>query len=138
MARCLLFVLSLVSNCSMSLPAFAAEPVVGRAEAVRAPTAAEVQLAQYLYVDFPRCIESLENDRELAAAELDFLRARVDGYRPFRSFGQYSPAYTADRSWQLALLAAEQRQTELQNAEADLWRQRQAVVATYMERAGGR
>ena len=133
----LMLALSLAATFFASTLASAAEPVVGKAEAPRAPTAAELQLHQYLYVDFPRCIQSLANERELADAELDFLRARVDNYRPFRSFKQYSPAYTADRSWQLALLAAQQRRQDLENVEADLWRQRQAVGAAMMQ-AGGR
>jgi hypothetical protein len=114
----------------------AAEPIAPGVTPSPTLTAAQVQLHQYLYVDFPRCIQSLTNQRELADAELDFLRARVDSYRPFRSFKHYSPAYTADRSWQLALLAAEQRRQELDNAEADLWRQRQAIGAALMHTVG--
>lgn len=116
----------------------AAEPIApGTTPSSPTPTAAQVKLSQYLYVDFPRCVQSLANERELADAELDFLRARVDNYRPFRSFKQYSPAYTADRSWQLALLAAKQRRQELENVEADLWRERRAIVAAYIQQTGG-
>ena len=101
-------------------------------EATLAPTAAEIALSQYLYVDFPRAIQSLANEREIAAAEVALIARGVDGYRPFRSFKQYGATYTVDQSWQIALLAARQRLECLRNDEADLWRQRQVVVAAFL------
>jgi hypothetical protein len=89
------------------------------------------RLSDYLYIEFPRRWQALENGRQLAEAEVLVLQRRVDSYRPFRSFHQYSPTYTADMSWQLELLAAQQRLQCIANAEADLWRERQAVAAQF-------
>jgi hypothetical protein len=94
-------------------------------------TAADVQLNAYLYHDFPRRLQALDDQTMLAEQEVRLLQDRVDGYRPFRSFGRYSAAYTADRLAQLHLLAAQKRLVCLAHAKADLWRQRQAVVAAY-------
>lgn len=125
MARFVSFVVLLATMVAvLSGRALAAEPIAGAVDTHRAPTASEVQLSQYLYVDFPRYVQALDNERQLADAELKFVQSRVDGYRPFRSFKQYGATYTADQAWQLALLAAQQRQQELQDIEAELWRQR--------------
>ena len=83
---------------------------------------------QYFYGDFPRQWQALQNERQYLEAELRALQLRSDSYRPFRSFHQYGATYTADMGWQLELLAARQRLACLANAEADLWRQRQAAA----------
>jgi hypothetical protein len=94
-------------------------------------TAAELQLHQYFYIDFPRRLQAIDDQTTLAEHEVRLLQERVDGYRPFRSFGRYSAAYTADRLAQLHLLAAQQRLACLAHARTDHWRERQAVVAAY-------
>jgi hypothetical protein len=96
-------------------------------------TFAQLQLQQYFYVDFPRQLQLVDNQTQLAEAELALIARRVDGYRPFRSFHQYAATYTVDQQWQLALLAAEQRVQCLQNAQADLWRQRQMIASLYFQ-----
>lgn len=83
---------------------------------------------QYLYADFPRAAAALENERQLAAANVRALELRVASYQPFRSFHQYAATYTADIGWQLELMAARQRLACAENAQADLWRQRQLVA----------
>lgn len=90
--------------------------------------AAQLAAHQYFYVDFPRRLAAIADERTLLEAEVRALEQRVDSYRPFRSFGRYSPAHTADVRWQLTLQAARQRLACLQNAEADLWRQRQLTA----------
>jgi hypothetical protein len=92
-------------------------------------TLTQLQLQQYFYVDFPRQVQFLDNQTQLAEAEFGLIARRVNGYRPFRSFHQYAATYTVDQEWQLALLAAQQRVQCLRNAQADLWRQRQFVAA---------
>lgn len=86
-------------------------------------------LHQYFYVDFPRALQAVANERQLLEAEVQALELRVASYRPFRSFHQYGATYTADMGWQLELLAARQRLACLANAEADLWQQRTQVAA---------
>lgn len=110
---------------ALSLPAasFAGDAVVPALDA-RA-----IALHQYFYVDFPRALQSLTDQRQLLEAEVRALELRVASYRPFRSFKQYGATYTADMSWQLELLAARQRLACLANAEADLWRQRSLAAA---------
>jgi hypothetical protein len=99
-------------------------------------TFTQLQLQQYFYVDFPRQIQWLDNQTQLAEAELTLIARRENGYRPFRSFHQYAATYTVDQQWQLALLAAQQRVQCLQNAQADLWRQRQLIAAIYFSNGG--
>ena len=94
-------------------------------------------LHQYFYIDFPRQLEALQNEKQLAEAELNLIARRVESYRPFRSFGRYAATYTVDHSWQIALLAAEQRLECIRNDEADLWRQRQAVAIAYQVKSSG-
>ncbi len=98
-------------------------------------TAAQLQLYQYFYADFPRALQAIDNQTQLAEGELALFARRVNGYRPFRSFHQYAATYTVDQEWQLAYLAAQQRLQCLRNAQIDLWRQRQAVAAVYMASA---
>jgi hypothetical protein len=99
-------------------------------------TLTQLQLQQYFYMDFPRQIQWLDNQTQFAEAELALIARRVNGYRPFRSFHQYAATYTVDQQWQLALLAAQQRVQCLQNAQADLWRQRQMIAALYFSNGG--
>jgi hypothetical protein len=86
-------------------------------------------LHQYFYVDFPRRLQALESEAQLAEAELALMARRVESYRPFRSFGRYAATYTVDQSWQIAWLAAQQRLECLRNDQADLWRQRTMAAA---------
>jgi hypothetical protein len=99
-------------------------------------TLTQLQLQQYFYVDFPRQLQWLDNQTQLAEAELTLIARRVNGYRPFRSFHQYAATYTVDQEWQIALLAAQQRVECLRNARSDLWRQRQMVAAIYFSKGG--
>ena len=96
---------------------------------VAAVDARQLALHQYFYVDFPRQVQALENEIELAEAEYDLIARRVASYRPFRSFGTYAATYTVDQSWQVALLAAGYRLECLRDQQADLWRQRGMVAA---------
>jgi hypothetical protein len=59
---------------------------------------------------------------------------RVNSFRPFRSFHQYGATYFVDQSWQLELLAAQQRLECLRIAKIDLWRQRQTLAVLYLAR----
>lgn len=94
---------------------------------------ATIALNQYLYSDFPRQMQEVVNQRQLAEAEVRALALRVNSYRPFRSFHQYGATYTADMNWQLELLAARQRLACLATAEADLWRERELAVSRLMK-----
>ena len=121
--------------------ASAAEPIATPAPAapathgVAAIDARTLALHQYFYVDFPRQLQQLENETQLAEAELALIARRVESYRPFRSFGRYAATYTADQSWQIALLAAQQRLECLRNDQADLWRQRSLAAAAFSVQA---
>jgi hypothetical protein len=102
----------------------ASEPVV----AEPLPSAADLQLHQYVYVDFPRQLQMLDNETALAERFVLLQQQRVNGYRPFRSFHQYGATYSADQFAQLQLLAAQQELACLHQRKADLWRERQAIV----------
>jgi hypothetical protein len=123
---------------SVSLAATAAEPIaigVPAAPAKPSVTAIDARafaVHQYFYVDFPRHVQALANEKELAEAELALIARRVDSYRPFRSFGRYAATYFADQSWQIEMLAAQQRLECIRTAQADLWRQKQAIAALYL------
>jgi hypothetical protein len=97
----------------------------------------ELAIHEYFYIDFPRQLQLLQNEKQLAEAELDLIARRVESYRPFRSFGRYAATHTVDQSWQIALLAAQQRLECLRNDEADLWRQRRALAAAYQIESSG-
>lgn len=86
-------------------------------------------LHQYFYVDFPRALQAVVDQRALLEAEVRVLELRVASYRPFRSFGKYAATYTADLSWQLELVVARQRLACVAATEAELWRQRTIVAA---------
>ena len=112
-----------------------AEPIavpIADAPATRSVAAIDartLEMHQYFYVDFPRRLQALENETQLAEAELALIARRVESYRPFRSFGRYAATYTADQSWQIARIAAQQRVECLRNDQADLWRQRGLMAA---------
>jgi hypothetical protein len=111
----------------IATPALAAPAARG----VAAIDARTLALHQYFYVDFPRQLQAIEDETELAEAELALIARRVNGYRPFRSFGRYAATYTVDQSWQIALLAAKQRLECLRDDQADLWRQRTLAAAAF-------
>jgi hypothetical protein len=105
--------------------AAAADPL----PAPQAATAiAELEMQRYLYVEFPRQIQAINDETALAERHVAFLKQRVDGYQPFRSFHQYAATYTADQLAQLELLAAQQAAARLRHHKADLWRERQMAV----------
>ena len=99
-----------------------------------APTAEQLALHRYFYIDFPRAIERVTAERHLAEAELSLVARRLEQAAPARSFGAYGAIYTADLAWQIDYAAAQLRLVCLQNAEADLWRQRQSVAAACLSR----
>jgi hypothetical protein len=115
--------------------ASSAEPIavpVADAPATRSVAAIDARtlaMHQYFYVDFPRRLQALENETQLAEAELELIARRVESYRPFRSFGRYAATYTADQSWQIAWVAAQHRVECLRNDRANLWRQRGLMAA---------
>jgi hypothetical protein len=119
------------------LPAASAEPIaapLADAPATRSVVAVDARtlaMHQYFYVDFPRRLQMLENEIQLAEAELALIARRVESYRPFRSFGRYAATYTADQSWQIAWVAAKHRVECLRNDQADLWRQRTFAAAAF-------
>ena len=113
-------------------PATRSVAAIGNANIAETTSAADLALHQYLYLDFPRAIQALADERALAEAELALMARRVDSFRPFRSFGRYGATYFTDQSAQIALLAARQRVACLADAEADLWRERQAIVAHFL------
>jgi hypothetical protein len=92
------------------------------------PSAVDLQLQQYVYVDFPRQLQMLDNETALAERFVVLQRQRVNGYRPFRSFHQYGATYFADQSAQLQLLAAQHELACLYQRKTDLWRERQTIV----------
>jgi hypothetical protein len=98
------------------------------------PTLAPSALAlhEYIYQQFPRELDAVNDDIALAEHNVAFLAARVNSYRPFRSFGVYSPAYGADQLAQLELHAAVQQLECRRRQKDDLWRGRQAIVAAWM------
>ena len=98
-------------------------------EPVVALTAAQQQLQDYLYVTYPNYLATLAERIQLAEATIDVLTARVEAYRPFRSFHEYSPTWTAEQDTRLALLAARQELSTLRRIEAALPRYHQANVA---------
>jgi hypothetical protein len=126
-----LVVLSSVSSASSAEPIATPVPAAPATRGVAAIDARTLALHQYFYVDFPRQLQQLENETQLAEAELALIVRRVESYRPFRSFGRYAATYTADQSWQIALLAAQQRLECLRNDQADLWRQRTLAAAAF-------
>jgi hypothetical protein len=128
-------VVALLAALNLNIAVQAAEPIAPGFPIIPAtPSVAAIEppvLAahQHFYVDFPRHVQALANETELAEAELALIARRVDSYRPFRSFGRYGATYIADQSWQLELLAARQRLECLRDLEAELWRQRRLTAA---------
>jgi hypothetical protein len=96
--------------------------------------AATLHAYQYFYRDFPRQVQALEYETQLAEADAVYVARRVNSFRPFRSFHQYGATYFVDQAWQIEWLAARQRLDCLDNAQADLWQQRQATAILYSTR----
>jgi hypothetical protein len=90
--------------------------------------AATVRTYQYFYRDFPRQVQALENERQLAEADAAYVARRVNSFRPFRSFHEYGATYFVDQAWQIEWLAAQQRLDCLSNVQADLWQARRAMA----------
>jgi hypothetical protein len=120
----------------------AAEPAASAAGWKRAPNpapdwqtiAATLHAYQYFYRDFPRQVQALEYERQLAEADAVYVARRVNSFRPFRSFHQYGATYFVDQAWQIEWLAAQQRLDCLSTSQADLWQHRQAMAALYLIR----
>lgn len=132
-------IMAIASVCFATAGArISAEPVTSAGPdilpAANAPAMDPQSLAanHYFYVEFPRRLQAIENETQLAEAELALIARRVNSFRPFRSFHQYAVTYFTDQQWQLALLAAEQRLQCLEADRAELWRQRQAVAMMYL------
>lgn len=106
-----------------------ASPTVTRQQAVAAIRNAEQQLHRFSYVQYPRLVKQLDAAIRLAEAELAVSIDRVENYRPFRTFNQYTPAYYAEQTWRLRTLAAQQRLEELREERLDLSRYQRDVVA---------
>ncbi|MBX3434209.1 MAG: hypothetical protein KF847_12875 [Pirellulales bacterium] len=110
-------------------PAFPTESAVVASDAPVTLSAAEQRLHDYLYFIYPQYVAALQDHIQLAQREVDVLAARVKAYRPFESFRQNSPTWTAEQDAQLALLAAEQRLRMLRRIDADLWIYHRANIA---------
>jgi hypothetical protein len=82
----------------------------------------------YFYGEFASQLQALQNERDIANAELDLINRRVESFRPFHSFGPYGATYFVDQAWQIEQLAARQRLQQIDLCEADLWRQRRAAA----------
>ena len=131
---CLFTALVLLNNAptaSSAEPIAAPAPSAPATRSVAAIDANALAMHQYFYIDFPRQLQTLENETQLAEAELALIARRVASYRPFRSFGRYAATYTVDQSWQVALLAAQHRLECLRNDRADLWHQRGLAAAAF-------
>lgn len=83
-------------------------------------TPAQRRLFHYLYVTYPNYVATLADRIRLAEATIEMLAARIDAYRPFRSFHESSPTWTAEQNVRLALLAAENELAALRRIEAEL------------------
>ncbi|MAT72592.1 MAG: hypothetical protein CMJ58_24100 [Planctomycetaceae bacterium] len=92
-------------------------------------TLAQRQLSHYLYVTYPNYQAELAARVKMAQANIDMLAARLEAYRPFRSFRHYSPTWTAQQDTRLALLAAQQDLDALRRIEAELPRYHRENVA---------
>ncbi len=92
------------------------------------PSLAQLALHEYAYVDFLRRLQAINDEIELVELTIAYWTARVENYRPMRSFGRYAATYTADRSARLQLLAAHQELACLVRDKGDLWRERQAIA----------
>jgi hypothetical protein len=91
----------------------------------------------YFYGEFSSHVQALQNERQLAEAELALINRRVESYRPFRSFGRYAATFTVDQTWQIEQLAAQQWLACIEIYEADLWRHRRAVAESLVAAAAG-
>lgn len=125
------------SHASVGLALLAMLAAAGSAAAqtpvARQPiTPASMQLHEFIYQQFPRELEARDVAIALAEHNVTYLLARVNSYRPFRSFGSYSPAFAADQLAQLELHAAVQQLECLRRQKDDLWREREAIVTAWV------
>ena len=124
--------LAVVALALVAIPA-AADRSAAQSLIARQPiTGSALQLHEYIYQQFPRQLDALNDDIVLAEHNVAFLVARVNSYRPFRGFGMYSAAYGADQLAQVELLAAAQQLECFRRQKDDLWRERQAIVTAWM------
>ena len=92
---------------------------VDRLEAILAVQAAQRKLHRYRFIDYPQAVRDLDDAIRLAEAEVSVLSARVEHYRPFRSFKDLAPTFTAEQTVRLHRLAAVQHLRRLK-AERNL------------------
>jgi hypothetical protein len=108
--------------------AFAALATTRASEpAAAALTPEALALYQTIYRDVPLQLEALDAEIALAARAVVVAHARVDSYRPFRSFGRYGATYFADQTAQLDLIAAVNQLRCLERQRDLLWQQRQTA-----------
>lgn len=113
--ECLLAVLM-----SYATPRLRAQELVN---AQRDLALARQQLWEYRYVSFPRQRRSLDDQIQLAEAEIRVLHGRLKDYRQFLLIGKkYSPVRTAAENYGLELLATQQRLRQLKDDRINLWR----------------
>jgi hypothetical protein len=90
-------------------------------------TPEDLALYHTIYRDMPVRLEALDAEIALATRAVIVAKARVDSYRPFRSFGTYGATYFADQTAQLELLAAVNQLRCLERERDLLWQQRQTA-----------
>lgn len=134
-AVCILLVLALLS---FAAPVHAEEQVAGQVvitpelvEAQYALQLARAQVRDYQFVTLPATRRALDEQIELAEVEIAVLSGRLRDYRPFLRVGEYSPVRTAAESHYLALVAAEGRLRQLQDAKIDLMRSSRQQYTLY-------
>ena len=114
--------------CSASARNATAQEVASSSEL----SSAQMDVINYAYGVFPQQLAAIERDVALAEYEAALWQQRVNAFRPTRSFGVYSATYHADQFAQLQAFAAQQRAECLRNQAANLWRERQAIIASLM------
>jgi hypothetical protein len=124
--------LALVTSMSLAmLNAHGQEPSV----AVATMTPAQAAVINYAYGIFPQQLAAAEREAALAEYEAGLWQQRVRSFGPMRSFGTYGATYSADQSAQFGAFAAQQRAECARQQVANLWRERQAMVAALMPQA---
>jgi hypothetical protein len=128
---------SVVSLALVSSMWFAVLDARGQEPSVVAASLTPVQLAvvNYTYGVFPQQLAAAEREVALAEHEAGLWQQRVRSFEPMRSFGVYGATYSADQSSQFEASAAWQRAECARQQVANLWRERQAMVAAFMEQA---
>lgn len=110
-------------------PAQAVSPEdVERLEAALAAKAVGEALHHYRFVQFPQQVRAMRDAVRLTEAEVDVLETRVENFRPFRSFKDLSPTFTAEQATRLQLLAAQQHLRRLKLEQARLNTHRRATI----------